>query len=94
MFAKGAITTEKSAVAPVVPLAAVRTEGGRQVVYTIEANKVVAQPVTLGMRNVDDGLAQVTSGLGKGASVIVARLDGVKPGSKVRVVTATPPVKG
>ena len=100
MFAKGSITTDKSAVAPVVPLAAVRTEAGRQVVYTIEANKVVAQPVTLGMRNEDEGLAQVTSGLGKGASVIVAKLDGVKPGSKVRVVTvpavaaATPPAKG
>ncbi|MDB5917051.1 MAG: efflux transporter, family, subunit [Massilia sp.] len=94
MFAKGSITTEKSAAAPVVPLAAVRTEGGRQVVYMIEANKVVAQPVTLGMRNEDEGLAQVTSGLGRGASVIVAKLDGVKPGSKVRVVTATPPAKG
>jgi membrane fusion protein (multidrug efflux system) len=87
MFAKGSITTEKSAVAPVVPLAAVRTEGGRQVVYTIEADKVVARPVTLGMRNEDEGLAQVTAGLGKGARVIVARLDGVKPGNKVRVGT-------
>ena len=103
MFAKGTITTEKSAVAPLVPLVAIRTEQGRQVVYTIEANKVVAQPVTLGMRSEDEGLAQVTSGLYQGASVIVARLDGVKPGSKVRVVTvptvptvaaATPPVKG
>jgi hypothetical protein len=55
------------------------------------------------MRSEDEGLAQVTSGLHQGASVIVARLDGVKPGSKVRVVTvptvptvaaATPPVKG
>jgi membrane fusion protein (multidrug efflux system) len=85
MFAKGAITTERSAVTPVVPLAAVRDEKGQKVVYTVEANKVVAHPVTLGMRNEDEGVAVVTSGLDQGASVIVARLEGVKPGSKVRV---------
>ena len=100
MFAKGDITTEKTAVAPLVPLAAVRTEKGQQVVYTIEGNKVVSQPVTLGTRNEDEGMAQVTSGLAKGATVIVAKLDGVKPGNKVRVGAAPavavtkPPVKG
>jgi membrane fusion protein (multidrug efflux system) len=88
MFAKGNITTEKSAVAPVVPLAAVRSEKGLQVVYKIEGGKVVAQPVTLGMRNDDEGMAQVATGLDKGASVIVAKLDGVKPGNKVRIGAA------
>jgi membrane fusion protein (multidrug efflux system) len=88
MFAKGSITTEKSAPTPVVPIAAVRDDKGRQVVYTIEANKVVSRPVTLGLRNEDEGVAQVTSGLAAGASVIVARLDGVKPGDKVRIGAA------
>jgi membrane fusion protein (multidrug efflux system) len=90
MFAKGSITTEKSASAPVVPLAALRSDKGQQVVYKIEANKVVRQPVTVGMRNEDEGIAQVTAGLAEGASVIVAKLDDVKPGSKVRV--GAPPV--
>ncbi|MDL2354985.1 MAG: efflux RND transporter periplasmic adaptor subunit [Pseudomonadota bacterium] len=100
MFAKGDITTAKSAVAPLVPLAAVRDDKGRQVVYTIVADKVVAQPVTLGMRNEDAGMAQVTAGLAAGATVIVAKLDGVKPGNKVRVGAApalaatTAPAKG
>ncbi|MFC0131429.1 efflux transporter periplasmic adaptor subunit [Massilia eurypsychrophila] len=88
MFAKGGITTEKTAVTPVVALAALRTEKGQQVVYIVEGNKVVAQPVTLGLRNEDEGMAQVTSGLAEGASVIVARLDGVKPGDKVRIGAA------
>jgi membrane fusion protein (multidrug efflux system) len=92
MFAKGSITTEKSAPGAVVPIAALRSENGRQVVYTIEANKVVARPVTLGLRNDDEGMAQVTSGLAAGASVIVARLDGVKPGSKVRIGASAPAV--
>lgn len=88
MFAKGSITTEKSALTPVVPLAAVRDDKGQPVVWKIEANKVVAQPVTLGLRNEDEGMAQVTAGLDKGASVIVAKLEGVKPGNKVRVGAA------
>jgi RND family efflux transporter MFP subunit len=88
MFAKGNITTEKSAATPVVPIAALRSDKGNQVVYKIEGNKVVSQPVTLGLRNEDEGLAQVTSGLSHGASVIVAKLDGVKPGDKVRIGAA------
>jgi RND family efflux transporter MFP subunit len=99
MFAKGAITTEKSAASPLVPLSALRTDKGQQVVYKIDGNKVLAQPVTVGMRNEDEGMAQVTSGLAQGASVIVAKLDGVKPGSKVRigvapVASAPVPAKG
>lgn len=88
MFAKGNITTEKSASTPVVPIGAVRGDKGQQVVYKIEGNKVVSQPVTLGLRNEDEGMAQVTSGLAQGASVIVAKLDGVKPGDKVRIGAA------
>lgn len=91
MFAKGGITTQKSAVMPLVPLAAVRKEQGGDVVYKIEGNKVVQQAVTLGMRNEDDGIAEVTSGLGAGATVIVGKLDGVKPGTKVRMAGAPAP---
>jgi membrane fusion protein (multidrug efflux system) len=98
MFAKGNIITDRSAPSPVVPIAALRSEQGQQVVWKIEGNKVVAQPVTVGMRNEDEGMAQVTAGLVQGASVIVARLDGVKPGNKVRVgaapAAAPAPVKG
>ncbi|MDN2708380.1 efflux RND transporter periplasmic adaptor subunit [Janthinobacterium sp. SUN118] len=83
MFAKGSIVTERSSVAPLVPLAAVRNEKQGPVVYALVNNKVVAQPVTLGLRNEDEGYAEVTSGLVPGAKVIVARLDGVKPGHGV-----------
>lgn len=85
MFAKGSIITEKSAGKPLLPLAALRKENNRDVVYKIEGGTVVAQPVRLGLRNEDDGMAEVADGLAAGASVIVARLDGVKPGSKVKV---------
>jgi RND family efflux transporter MFP subunit len=88
MFAKGNLTTEKSASGAVVPQSALRSEKGRQVVYTIEGGKVVSRPVALGLRNEDEGMAQVTGGLADGASVIVAKLDGVKPGDKVRIGAA------
>jgi membrane fusion protein (multidrug efflux system) len=90
MFAKGDITTERSAPHPLVPVAALRTEGARDVVYVVDGGQVVAQPVTLGIRNEDEGLAEVTSGLAAGATVIAARLDGVKPGTRVRLPASAP----
>ncbi|MNN96319.1 hypothetical protein D3C81_2152830 [compost metagenome] len=58
--------------------------------YALVNNKVVAQPVTLGLRNEDEGYAEVTSGLVPGAKVIIAKLDGVKPGHGVTFAVPTP----
>ena len=92
MFATGGITLEKSAVMPLLPLVALRQENGASVVYKIENNKVLAQPVTLGLRNEDEGLAAVASGLAHGDRVMVVKLDGVKPGSAVKLPEQTQPV--
>jgi membrane fusion protein, multidrug efflux system len=89
MFAKGSITTEQSKRMPLMPLAALRKEKGVDVVYKIEGGKVLVQPVKLGLRNEDEGMAEVSAGLAGGASVIVTKLDGVKPGNKVRVSDST-----
>ena len=99
MFAKGSIVTERSIVAPMVPLSALRTEKHGTVVYAVVDNKVVEQSVTLGLRNEDEGSAEVKQGLAPGTRVIVAKLDGVKPGHGVTfgatpapaTATATPP---
>jgi membrane fusion protein (multidrug efflux system) len=85
MFAKGEITTDKSAPRPIVPLAALRKDGERDVVYRIDGGKVVAQPVQLGMRSEDEGLAEVTGGVDAGAVLLAVPLDGVKPGSAVKL---------
>ena len=92
MFAKGSIITAKSAPHPLLPLTAVRSENKQDVVYVVEGGKVVARPVKLGLRNEDEGMAEVSAGLDAGAQVIVAKLDGVKPGNKVKVTT--PAAKG
>lgn len=91
MFAKGSIVTDRSGVAPIVPMTALRDDQGKQVVYKIENGKVVAQPVTLGLRNDDEGYAEITDGLDKGANVIVSKLNAVKPGAQVKLpATVTP----
>ncbi|MFD2270938.1 hypothetical protein ACFS07_06855 [Undibacterium arcticum] len=54
---------------------------------------MVAQPVRLGLRNEDEGYAEVTAGLDKGASVIISKLDDVKPGSQVKLSTPPPAAK-
>jgi len=85
MFAKGAVTTEKSGAHPLLPLGAVRQENGRDVVYRVDGGKVVAQPVKLGLKNEDEGLVEATGGIDAGAIVLALKLDGVKPGEKVKL---------
>ena len=85
MFAKGEITTDKSAPRPIVPLAALRKEGEREVVYRVDGGKVISQPVQLGMRSEDEGMAEITSGVEAGAVLLAVPLDGVKPGSAVKL---------
>lgn len=91
MFAKGEITTQKSAVMPIIPLAALRKDKDADVVYKIEGGKVVSQPVKLGLRNEDEGIVEVTDGLASGASLLVGKLEGVKPGAKVRIAGTPAP---
>ncbi len=90
MFAKGGIVTERSREAPLLPLTALRGEPGRPQVYKIEQGKVVAQAVTLGLRNEDEGYAEVSGGLVGGDRVLVAKLEGVKPGSSVKLAAPAP----
>jgi membrane fusion protein (multidrug efflux system) len=93
MFAKGQITTEKNAPRPLLPIAALRKDGTQDVVYRVENGSIKLQPVKLGLRNEDDALVEVLDGLAPGAVVLAAPLDGVKPGSKVKLLAA-PAAKG
>lgn len=88
MFAKGQITTTKNAARPLLPLAALRKDGASDVVYRVDNGAVALQPVTLGLRSEDAGMVEVLDGLAPGAIVLAAPLDGVKPGSKVKLLSA------
>jgi RND family efflux transporter MFP subunit len=85
MFAKGAVTTEKSAAHPLLPLGAVRQENGRDVVYRVDGGRVEVRPVKLGLKSEDEGLVEALDGIAPGATVLAVKLDGVKPGEKVKL---------
>jgi RND family efflux transporter MFP subunit len=88
MFAKGVVTTEKTAAHPLLPLLGVHQDQGRDLVYRVDSGKVVAQPVKLGLKNEDDGLVEALEGITPGALVLSVKLDGVKPGDKVKLPAA------
>lgn len=88
MFAKGTVVTEKSAAHPLLPLGAVRKDNGRDVVYRIADGKVIAQPVKLGLRNQDEGVVEALEGIDAGMTVLAVPLDGIKPGSQVKLPDA------
>jgi RND family efflux transporter MFP subunit len=85
MYGKGTLITEKSAPHPLLPLGAVQQDAGRDVVYRVDGGKVVAQPVKLGLKNEDEGLVEALEGVPAGATVMALKLDGVKPGSPVKL---------
>lgn len=82
MFAKGTITLEKSVAVPVVPIGALREEKGQTVVHQVLDGKIVAQPVMVGVRNEDENVAEIKSGVAEGAVVIAVKLDAIKPGAR------------
>lgn len=92
MFAKGGITLERAAPQPLVPTEALRQQNGAPMVLRIDGRTIVAQPVTLGLRNDDEGLVQIVSGLTAGSRVLVVRLDNIKNGSQVRLPGDAPKV--
>lgn len=83
MFAKGNLVLQKTGSYPVMPLSAVRQQAGKDIVYKVVNSQIQQQAVKLGLRNEDEGVVQVLEGLDAGAQVIAAKLDEVKPGSKV-----------
>jgi len=91
MFAQGAVTVSQSTSAPVVPQSAVFEEAGQSYVFVIEAGKLAKQAVRLGFRDEASGLAEVSSGLAVGATVVRIRMTGLKAGSPV-VLLAAPAV--
>ena len=54
----------------------------------MEQGKLLAQPVKIGLRNEEEGYAEVHEGLAQGAHVIVSRLDSLKPGAAVKLPPA------
>jgi len=86
MFASGRImlNTVKGALA--APGAAVRKDpDGSTFVWVVNGGKLEKRPVTAGVRDEAQDLAEVKSGLREGERVIVSPIEGLVPGQAVRV---------
>jgi membrane fusion protein, multidrug efflux system len=90
MFAKGLLILDKTQSSAVVPIGAVREEGGQNYVFVLEGGKLAKRAVTLGLRESQAGLVEVKTGLEKGVQVISARMDGLKSGASAVVKTPAP----
>jgi RND family efflux transporter MFP subunit len=66
----------------VVPRAAIREEGGKQVVYVLRDERVERRPVRLGEAHGDE--QDLLDGVAEGEQVVVKGLDGLQDGQRVR----------
>jgi membrane fusion protein (multidrug efflux system) len=87
MYATGGITLRTAAQVPAVPVAALRSSEGVTSVLRIDNGKIVEQVVQIGLRNEAEGMVEITAGLTPGMQVLAVRLDGIKPGSLVKLPT-------
>jgi len=91
MFASGKLAAASSAAVNAIPLVAVREEGGQNFVFIIDKNRIERKPVTVGLRNVDLGLAEIREGLAEGTEVVAVKMDGLKVGATAIFKSAAPP---
>lgn len=90
MFAQGSLLLDATAPAPVIPLIAVRNDGGLPYVLVVKDGKLVQRTVTLGVKSAQEGLVQVTSGLEVGERVLAASSSLLKADMAVTLKAAAP----
>lgn len=88
LFVSARIVTDTHEQALLIPKRALVYEGGERFVFTITNDRAVKRKLSGGFEDPDH--VEATSGFEVGASVIVLGQNGLKDGSPVRVVPATP----
>jgi len=90
MFAKGNLVLATQRAEALVPLTALRSEGARTYVYTLAADKLARQDVTVGLIDEFAERAEIAKGLSPGARVVRANLGTLSTGVPVKIVPARP----
>jgi RND family efflux transporter MFP subunit len=85
MFAQGELLLAATEPVLAIPRAALRSETGVAVVYTLADGKIVRRQVTTGVQNDDTGYVEITSGLTVGEQVILADIRDHKAGDAAMV---------
>lgn len=93
MFGRGAVVVEVHPQVPVVPVNALQISGGKRYVYVLSGDdKVERRSIETG---VDQGdRLEVKSGIKAGDLVVIAGIDGLSDGAKVRVARDVNPYSG
>jgi membrane fusion protein, multidrug efflux system len=89
MFASGRLQLGSRQASQVLPIAALREEGGSFHVFAVRDGKLERRPVEVGVRNIDLGYAQIKSGLDAQTPVVAVRMDGLKHGQIATSGSAT-----
>lgn len=88
LFATGRLTLEELPETVVLPRSAVREEGGRSVVYAIEAGRIARREPRLGAVLAEEGLVQVLEGIAAGTPVVRHNLGALADGASAQVASA------
>ncbi|WP_420993364.1 efflux RND transporter periplasmic adaptor subunit [Cupriavidus sp. 30B13] len=88
MFAQGTLVLGHRAGVVAVPATAIRGDGGRAFVYSVENGVLAEREVRPGIRDEESGLVEIAGGLAAGAQVVRNNLGTLRAGSRVKLVKA------
>ena len=91
MFANVKLHLAADRETPTLPLAAIQSDAGQPVVWTINDGHLTRHVVTVGRRDQQAQLAEVLGGLDPGAQVLASRFDNLKDGAAARVLAGDVP---
>jgi len=89
MFVQGQVVVRHQDDANTLPLSAVRDlSTGKPFVLAVDAGKVVRHEVQLGLVNDLTKVATITTGVTPNEPIVIAKVDGIKPGQQVKLASA------
>jgi membrane fusion protein, multidrug efflux system len=88
MFASGTLELGKGKPVATLPIAAIQSEAGQSVVWTVEDRKITRRPVEVGLRDIATGYVEIRSGVAAGVPVLATKMDDLKEGAPALVKAA------
>jgi RND family efflux transporter MFP subunit len=87
MFAKVRLHVGGDREVPALPISAVRSDNGQDVVWVLADGKLRKQPVTLGRRDERAQMVEIRAGLAGGDRVIATKFDNLREGLAAKVIS-------
>jgi membrane fusion protein (multidrug efflux system) len=87
LFASGRVVEERKENAKTAPVAALRTEAEKQVVYRVHGGRAERVPVETGIVDEQAGVVELIGNVSPGDSLLTGILPGLRDGAPVRVLS-------